>query len=42
MTKRARVVGINDYTGIDPTGASHLRCFAADATTVSGLLQSFL
>jgi hypothetical protein len=40
MTKRAVVVGINDYTGIDPTGASNLGCCVADATSVAELLPS--
>src|SRR5438132_13974455 len=40
MTKRAVVVGINDYTGIDPTGASNLGGCVADATSVAELLPS--
>src|SRR5690349_500964 len=39
MTKRAVVVGINDYTGIDPTGNSNLSCCVADATGIANLLQ---
>jgi len=41
MTKRAVVVGINDYTGIDPTGGSNLSCCVADATSVADMLLSF-
>ena len=41
MVKRAVVVGINDYTGIDLTGRSNLSCCVADATSVGDLLQSF-
>src|SRR5262245_50823167 len=41
MTKRAVVVGINDYTGIDQTGGSNLSCCVNDATSVADLLQSF-
>jgi len=40
MTKRAVVVGINDYTGIEPSGNANLRCCVADADSVVGLLQS--
>jgi len=40
MTKRAVVVGINDYTGIDPTGNSNLGCCVSDAESMAGLLQS--
>jgi hypothetical protein len=39
MTKRAVIVGINDYTGIDPSGKSNLGCCVADATSVMALLQ---
>ncbi len=41
MTQRAVVVGINDYTGIDPTGGSNLGCCVADATSIADLLPSF-
>ena len=41
MTMRAVVVGINDYTGIDPTGNSNLSCCVSDETSVADLLQSF-
>jgi caspase domain-containing protein len=41
MTQRAVIVGINDYTGIDPTGGSNLGCCVADATSVADLLPSF-
>jgi hypothetical protein len=41
MTKRAVVVGINDYSGIDPSGQSNLGCCVADATGVAELLPSF-
>ena len=40
MTKRAVVVGINDYTGIDPSGNSNLGCCVADATSIADALQS--
>jgi len=40
MTKRAVVVGINDYTGIDSSGSSNLGCCVADATSVVDLLQT--
>lgn len=39
-TKRAVVVGINDYTGMDPTGQSNLGCCVADAKSVASLLPS--
>ena len=39
MTKRAVVVGINDYTGIDPTGNNNLSCCVADASSSTDLLQ---
>jgi len=38
MTKRALVVGIDDYTGIDATGKSNLHCCVADALSVRDLL----
>jgi hypothetical protein len=38
MTKRAIVVGINDYTGIDPTGQSNLHACVADAQSMASLL----
>lgn len=41
MTKRAVVVGINDYSGIDPSGSSNLNCCVADATSFADLLQAF-
>jgi uncharacterized caspase-like protein len=41
MKKRAVVVGIDDYTGIDATGASNLNCCVADARSVAALLQAF-
>lgn len=40
MTKRAVVVGINDYTGIDSTGKSNLSCCVADAASVADMLMS--
>lgn len=40
MTKRALVVGINDYTGIDPTGKSNLNCCVSDATSIADVLTS--
>src|SRR5215813_7089630 len=40
MAKRAVVVGINDYTGIDPSGNSNLSCCVADAQSVAQLLQT--
>ncbi len=40
MTKRAVVVGINNYTGIDPTGQSNLNACVADAQSVAQLLSS--
>lgn len=40
MTKRAVVVGINDYTGIDPTGKSNLNCCVPDANSIASLLPS--
>src|SRR5947209_4268083 len=40
MTKRALVVGINDYTGIDPTGNSNLGACVADATSIAEVLKS--
>ena len=40
MTKRAVVVGINDYTGIDETGNSNLSCCVADAQSMMDLLPS--
>src|SRR5215831_7445314 len=39
MTKRAVVVGINDYTGIDPSGQSNLRCCVSDASSIATLIQ---
>jgi hypothetical protein len=39
MTKRAVVVGINDYTGIDASGNSNLNCCVADANSVVSLLS---
>jgi hypothetical protein len=39
MTKRAVVVGIDDYTGIDPTGETNLSACVADAQSVSNLLM---
>src|SRR5215472_3583130 len=41
MTKRAVVVGINNYTGIDPTGDNNLSSCVSDATSITDLLQSF-
>jgi uncharacterized caspase-like protein len=42
MTKRAVVVGINDYTGVDPSGQSNLHCCVADANSMAALLpQAF-
>ena len=38
MTKRAIVVGINDYAGIDPTGETNLSSCVADAQSISDLL----
>jgi hypothetical protein len=40
MTKRAVVVGINNYTGIDATGNSNLNCCVADAKSVVDLIPS--
>ncbi|WP_187144414.1 caspase family protein [Microvirga massiliensis] len=40
MTKRAVVVGINDYTGIDPFGDSDLHCCVPDAWSITDLLPS--
>lgn len=42
MTKRAVIVGIDDYTGIDATGNSNLSCCVADANSVADLMQSAL
>lgn len=42
MTKRAVIVGINDYTLIDPTGNSNLGCCVADANSISSLVTSAL
>ena len=39
MTKRAVVVGINDYTGIDASGNSNLNCSVADANSVVSMLS---
>jgi hypothetical protein len=39
MTKRAVIVAINDYTGIDPTGRSNLSCCVADGSSLAELLQ---
>src|ERR1700712_5153508 len=41
MTKRAVVIGIDDYTGVDASGNSNLNCCVADATSIAGLLGSF-
>ena len=38
MKKRAVVVGINDYTGIEPSGRSNLSCCVSDARSIAGLL----
>jgi Caspase domain len=40
MTKRAVIVGINDYTGIDASGNSNLGCCVSDANSISDLVQS--
>ena len=40
MTKRAVIVGINDYTGIDPSGGSNLGCCVADAESIAAALPS--
>jgi hypothetical protein len=40
MTKRAVVVGIDDYTGIDASGNSNLNCCVADAASIASLLGS--
>lgn len=40
MVKRAVVVGINDYTGIDSTGRSNLSCCIPDATSFAALLEN--
>jgi hypothetical protein len=42
MTKRAVVVGINDYSGIDSSGQSNLHACVADAQSVAQLLSSSL
>jgi hypothetical protein len=42
MTKRAVVVGINDYTGIDPSGKTDLSCCVADAESIASLLSQSL
>jgi Caspase domain len=39
-TKRAVIVGIDDYTGMDPSGQNNLSCCVADATSVAALLPS--
>jgi hypothetical protein len=39
MTKRAVVVGINDYTGIDSSGKSNLNCSVADANSIVSMLS---
>src|ERR1700712_863417 len=41
MTKRAVVMGIDDYTGIDASGNSNLNCCVADAASIASLLGSF-
>src|ERR1700759_2106610 len=40
MTKRAVVVGITDYTGIDRSGRSNLGCCVSDAHGVADMLDS--
>lgn len=40
MTKRAVIVGINDYTGFDPSGQSNLGACVADAQSVAQLLPA--
>jgi hypothetical protein len=42
MSKLAVVVGINDYTGLDPSGQSNLSACVADAQSVAQLLTSSL
>ena len=40
MMKRALVVGINDYSGFDPSGKSNLSCCVSDANSMMDLLVS--
>ena len=40
MSKRAVVVGINDYSQLDPSGNSNLSCCVADASSMMDLLIS--
>jgi len=40
MTKRYLVVGINDYTGFDPSGNKNLVSCVDDATTIEEMLVS--
>ena len=40
MSKRAVVVGINDYSQLDPSGNSNLSCCVADAGSMTDLLIS--
>jgi uncharacterized caspase-like protein len=40
MTKRYLAVGINDYTGMDPSGKSNLGACVDDATSIEEMLVS--
>src|SRR4051794_17537607 len=40
MTKRAVIVGIDDYTGMDASGNSNLSCCVSDAWAITEMLPT--